>query len=70
MNIELVTDNDQVHVMILDMSGNLIKVLDGEHGGGTFNSRIELGSDLPTGQYLVKIKAGNTENIKKLMIVH
>lgn len=70
VNIELATDSEQVNVMILDMNGNLVKMLNGEHGGGTFNSRIELESYMPAGQYLVKIKAGNTENVKKLMIVH
>lgn len=70
VNIELTTDSEQINVMILDMNGNLVKMLDGEHGGGTFNSRIDLDGQLPAGQYLVKIKAGSTENIKKLMIVH
>lgn len=67
--IELTSEAPEVSIMVHNMAGHLVHAAQGENPG-QFRTQIDINTLLPSGQYLVRIKAGADEKIVKLIVAH
>jgi len=69
-----ISESQKVSLKIYDMAGRLIKTIaDAQMQTGThqliWNARDEKGNAVSTGNYLLKMQAGNYEETKKISVI-
>lgn len=69
VNIDMQTEARDIKVMVLTLGGAMVQYQEATHPGGAFKARVDLSDALSNGQYIVRISYGETETVKKLMIV-